>query len=88
MEVLQDVIFRIAPTAPLDAQDMTHGVRGAKLLEGVRGEPRADFEAIEEVLERVSQLAAIFPRSRELDINPLLVYGDQVVAVDGRAMVG
>ena len=66
---------------------MTRGVRGVKLLEGVRGAPRADFVAIEDVLLRVSRLVCDFPDIAELDINPLLVYGDRVVAVDGRAMV-
>jgi acyl-CoA synthetase (NDP forming) len=43
------------------------------LLEGVRGEPPADIEAITECLKRLSQLAVEQPLIEELDINPLMV---------------
>ncbi|MGE0352977.1 MAG: acetate--CoA ligase family protein [Gemmatimonadales bacterium] len=87
VEVLQDVQFRIAPIARLDARDMVRGIRGVKLLDGVRGDPPADFHALDEVLLRISQLSMDFPQIAELDINPLLAYGNGVTAVDGRVLV-
>jgi acetyltransferase len=87
VEVLHDVGFRLAPFGRLDARDLIRGIRGVKLLEGVRGAPPVDFTALEEVLLRVSQLAVDFPAIRELDVNPLLATNQGVIAVDGRVML-
>jgi acetyltransferase len=69
---------------------MVHGIRGVKLLEGVRGEPGADFEVLIEVLLRLAQLAVRHPRIRELDVNPFLAAADRdrAKAVDARIRVG
>ncbi len=86
VEVLRDVTFRIAPFGRLDAHDMLRGIRGVKLLDGVRGAPPVDFRALEDVLLRISQLALDFPELAELDVNPLLATDQGVVAVDGRVV--
>src|SRR5215208_5132819 len=88
VEVLRDVLFRVAPITALDAEDMVRGVRGVRLLEGVRGAARADFASLERALLSLSRLAADFPEIAELDINPLLAFPDGAVAVDARVMVG
>jgi acyl-CoA synthetase (NDP forming) len=87
VEVLSDVVFRVQPVTDLDAREMVHGIRGVRLLEGVRGEPPSDIEAIVEAVQRVSQLVGDFPEIRELDINPFLVFGEGAVAVDARIRV-
>ena len=88
VEVLRDVVFRVAPITALDAEEMVRGVRGVRLLEGVRGAARADFPALEHALLSLSRLAADFPEISELDINPLLAFPDGAVAVDGRVLMG
>jgi acetate---CoA ligase (ADP-forming) len=85
VEVLADVSFRIAPLDRLDARDMIRGIRGVKLLEGVRGAAPVDLTALEDVVLRVAQLALDLPEIAELDVNPLLATETGVVAVDGRA---
>jgi acyl-CoA synthetase (NDP forming) len=87
VEVLRDVIFRVAPINRRDAADMISGLRGAKLLDALRGSPPADRRAIEEVLLRLSLLAEHFPEIAELDVNPLLAFPDRAVAVDGRVLL-
>jgi len=87
VEVLRDVIFRVAPINRRDAADMIAGLRGAKLLDALRGSPPADRRAIEEVLLRLSLLAEHFPEIAELDVNPLLAFPDRAVAVDGRVLL-
>jgi acetyl coenzyme A synthetase (ADP forming)-like protein len=87
VEVLRDVTFRMAPLTRLDARDMIRGIRGVKLLDGVRGAPPVDFAAVEDALLRVSQLAMDVPEIAELDVNPLLAFGDGVVAVDARVVL-
>jgi len=60
-------------------------VKGARLLQGFRGRPAADLEALEDTLVRVSYLAThIEGHLAELDINPLMVLpsGQGVKAVD------
>lgn len=88
VEVLRDVIFRVAPINRRDAADMIAGLRGAKLLDALRGAPPADRRAIEDVLLRLSLLAEDFPEIAELDVNPLLAFPDRAVAVDGRVLLG
>jgi acetate---CoA ligase (ADP-forming) len=87
VEVLGDVMFRLAPINRQDARDMIRGIRGIRLLQGVRGAGPADFVALEDVLLRVSRLAEDFPGIAELDLNPLLAFGDQAVAVDARVLL-
>jgi acetyltransferase len=76
VEALKDVTFRVAPIRELSAYGMVRGIRAIKLLEGVRGEPRADFLAVEDCLKRLSQLACDHPEIDEIDINPLMVYAE------------
>jgi len=87
VEAVQDVLFRIAPLSQNDARDMVRGLRGFKILTGIRGQAPAHLAALEEVLLRVSQLAVDNKEIRELDINPLLAFADGVTAVDGRVMI-
>ena len=76
VEALKDVTFRVAPIRELSAHDMLRNIRAFKLLEGVRGEPPADLEAIADCLKRLSQLSCDHPEIDEIDINPLMVYGE------------
>jgi acetyl coenzyme A synthetase (ADP forming)-like protein len=87
VEVLGDVVFRLAPIQRLDAQDMIRGIRSNKLLMGVRGAPPADQAALEEVLLRLSRLTLDFPEIAELDLNPLLAFADGALAVDARVVL-
>jgi len=89
VEALRDVTFRVQPVTDVDAREMTRSIRGAKLLEGVRGEPGVDFDRLIEVLQRVSQLVGDHPGIQELDVNPFLAYpeGDRCVAVDARVVI-
>src|SRR5215831_1025821 len=58
-----------------------------QLLQGCRGKPAANTEAVAEVLVRLGQLAADHPEIRELDINPLLADSAGVVALDARLRI-
>lgn len=87
VEVLGDVVFRLAPINRLEASDMLKSIRGVRLLQGVRGAPPADLRALEDILIRAGRLAADFPAIAELDLNPVLAFGDGAVAVDARVML-
>ncbi len=87
VEVLRDVVLRLSPLRDIDAQEMIRQVKSYRLLEGVRGEPARDLEALAAVLLRVSQLGQRHPRITEMDINPLLALERGVLAVDARIQV-
>ena len=87
VEALGDVVFRIAPLGPLDVHDMLKGIRGAAILQGVRGAPPVDFAALGEVVQRVAQLAIDHEEIAELDINPLLALPQGAQAVDARILL-
>jgi acyl-CoA synthetase (NDP forming) len=73
-EVLKDVSYRVAPFDLETAREMIAELRGAALLDGYRGRPPADKEALAGALVAVSQMAAaLSPRLKELDINPVFV---------------
>ena len=89
VEVLKDVTFRVAPFTRLDAEAMLDEIRSKALLEGVRGKPPVDKEAIIDTLLRMGQLVQEFPEIAEFDINPLIVYPrDQgAIAIDMRLVL-
>lgn len=83
VEVLKDVVFRRAPFGVEEAHDMLNELRATAILDGVRGKPGVDRNAIAAMLSRLSQWAAgMEPVLAELDLNPVLVGTDGPVAVD------
>ncbi len=89
VEVLKDVSFRLAPVSEEDVMDMLRELKSYWLLQGARGEPPADIDAVIESMLRVSQLVTDFPEINELDINPLRVLedGKGCLAADARIVL-
>jgi len=89
VETLKDVTFRVAPFSKEEAEDMLKEIRAHALLNGVRGRPEADKDAIVDTLLRIGQLVIDFPEIVELDINPLMVYerGQGAIAIDMRLIL-
>ncbi len=84
VEILEDVVFKIAPVTDVEAREMLSSIKTAPLLKGVRGEKRVDQEGIVELIQRVSQLVTDLPAIQEMDLNPVIAYEDQVFVVDAR----
>jgi acetyltransferase len=85
VEVYNDVALRRCPITRPEAHSMIAEVKGARLLQGFRGRPVADLEALADTLVRVSHLAIhLEGHLAELDINPLMVLpsGQGVKAAD------
>ncbi|HEU4452930.1 MAG TPA: acetate--CoA ligase family protein, partial [Longimicrobium sp.] len=87
VEALGDVVFRVQPVTDVDAREMVGAIRGARLLQGVRGEPASDLEAVREIIQRISQLVGDHDAIREMDVNPWLAFPQGGVAVDGRISI-
>lgn len=85
VEILKDVIFRLAPISESEARNMIESIKTIGLLKGARGENPSDISSIIDCLLRLSQLVVDFPEIEEFDINPLLVLeegkGSRVVDV-------
>lgn len=90
VEVLQDVVFRIAPISDREAEEMIREIKGLSILEGIRGEKPVDFHVLKTTLLRLSQLAVDFPEIKELDINPFMAFPESAscTGVDSRICVG
>jgi acetyltransferase len=87
VEVFRDSSLELPPLNALLARRLMGRTRVWQLLQGYRGKPPADIDAIVEVLSRVSQLATDHPEIRELDINPLLADPAGAIALDVRLQI-
>jgi succinyl-CoA synthetase beta subunit len=82
-EALKDTAVRVLPVGQSEVVQMLGELRGAALLHGARGQDSVDLNAVSAVIERVSRLAlALGPHLLALEINPLLVTGSHVEALD------
>jgi acetate---CoA ligase (ADP-forming) subunit beta len=84
VEIFNDVSIRIAPLCPEDAAEMVRELKGYKLLQGYRGQPKVDTVTLEDWLLKVSALSLKNSRIKELDINPVFAYAQGALAVDAR----
>ena len=87
VEVLKDVVFKIAPVTAIEAGEMMANIKAAKLLDGVRGEKGIDKEKVSDIIQRVSRLVSDFPVIAEMDMNPIMAFADKVFVVDGRIKI-
>ena len=91
VEVLDDVVLSPIPVDAAEARRMLHGLRGRRLLEGVRGASPADTDALVALLVAVSGFAAAAGDALEaLDLNPVIVHprGQGVSVADAGIVTG
>jgi acyl-CoA synthetase (NDP forming) len=81
-ELLKDVSFRVCPITQDDAHEMILEIKGHALLAGYRGAVPVDQDALAGLISRVSELAMVNDQISEIDINPLIVRGSDIKAVD------
>jgi acyl-CoA synthetase (NDP forming) len=85
VEVLRDVAFAPVPIGPDEALALLGELKGAALLDGVRGAPPADRTALAELMARLSRFAADHADLiEEIDLNPVIVraQGQGLTVVD------
>ncbi len=87
VEVLRDVSSGLAPLSYEEATSMIHSLRAYKILKGTRGKPGINQRKFAEIIVRLSTLLRFATEIKEMDINPLLADGDDVIAVDARILV-
>jgi len=84
-DLLRDRQFAVPPLEPGAADAMVASLRAAPLLDGYRGAPKADRQALVAVLEMVARIAEEVPELVELDLNPVVVSPAGALAVDCKA---
>ena len=86
-ELFNDNRLEFPPLNEQLAMQMLKSLKIYPLLIGYRGSRRKHVEKLVEVLIRLSYLAADYPEIEELDINPLIVTPEHVIALDATIIV-
>jgi acetyltransferase len=86
-ELLKDRVLGLPPLNERLARRMLESLASYPLLVGYRGRPVVDIDRLIEIIIRFSYLIADFPEVRELDINPLVVSPDGMIALDARVII-
>ena len=88
-EALGDVRVVSALLEPAAIANEIRKLKGARLLTGFRGTPAIDLGAVAEIVSRLGQLARAHPEVAEIDVNPVVAYGEQegAIAVDALIVV-
>jgi acetyltransferase len=87
VEVFHDRSLAIPPLNTTLARRMMEQTQIYKALHGVRGRKPVDLARLERLLVRFSQLVMEQPLIKEIDINPLLVSSDDIIALDARIIL-
>ena len=86
-ELFGDRALGFPPLNERLARRMLESLKVWPLLQGYRNHPPANVDRLVEILIRLSYLVADYPEIKELDVNPLLVYPDDVIALDARVLL-
>jgi acetyl-CoA synthetase (ADP-forming) len=87
-ELLEDVVFRIAPLTPGDAREMIREIQYNKIIEAFRGEPAVDRDTLTQILIALGEIGLQYENVREIDINPLKIRSDgRPVSVDALVLL-
>ena len=81
-EIVEDIVFRVAPLTRTDAMEMLTEIKGKKILESFRGNPPIDRDEMTDILLALSQIGKEQPAIREIDVNPIKLVNGKPVAVD------
>jgi acyl-CoA synthetase (NDP forming) len=90
IEVFADVANTLCPAHSADIMKRLKRLKSYAVLKGLRGQECGDIEAFVDLVVRVSHVLSEFPQIKELDINPVRVFGegDGVIALDARMRIG
>lgn len=81
-EIHRDTTIRQAPLANVDVQEMFSEIRSAKLLGEYRGMPPVKLDALIQILQTIGNIALLHPEITEIDLNPIIIRGDEPVVAD------
>lgn len=88
VEVLKDFSLKLAPINLEEAHTMIQNLKAYPMLKGFRGQRGINLEQFALLITKVSDLVQVIPDITEIDINPLIAFDDQILAVDARIKIG
>ena len=86
-DVLDDVAIRLAPVPHDEAWAMLGELRGSRILDGVRGRPAVDRDAVARMVVALGALGVAHPDILEIDLNPVIASPHGATAVDALVVV-
>ncbi len=87
VEVVKDVSFRVLPISSKAPYKMMKEIKSYPILNGVRGRPPVDQEAIAQLLLKVSEIIEAYPQIQEMDLNPVIAHESGLTIVDVRIIL-
>ena len=87
VEVLKDVTSGLAPLSFDEALSMIRTLKAYPMIKGFRGKPGVNRVKFAEIIVRLSSMLRFATEIKEMDINPLMGKGDQIIAVDARITI-
>lgn len=85
VELLKDTVLYPAPINKIEAEMILKSLKTYRLLTGYRGSKPCDLDALEDLMVKISEYAALHKDTlKEMDLNPVFVYpkGQGVCVVD------
>ena len=87
VEVVRDVSFRVLPLSRAAATRMIDEIKSAPILNGFRGSPALDKQALSELLLTVSEIIESYPEIEEMDLNPVILHDRGIHIADARILL-
>lgn len=84
VELFKDVAIRLAPVTRVEALEMIHRLKAARLFEGFRGKEPLDANSLSDIIVKLSQIIASIDEITDIECNPVMVYPKGCMAVDAR----
>ena len=88
IEAFKDVSSCMVPVSNAEAENMIINLKSYSILKGMRGEKGINTNRFGYYIQRISDLLLLAPEIEELDINPLLAFDNEIIAVDARIRIG
>ncbi len=87
IEVLKDFQSILAPANQTEIRQKLEQLKMYPLLKGVRGQKGIDIAAFIDLIQKVSDLVMAYPEITEMDLNPVLATGKELIVVDNRIKI-
>jgi acyl-CoA synthetase (NDP forming) len=89
VEIFKDVSYRVCPITKEEANKMIRSIKAFPLLDGYRGQPKADINTLVDTITKCCKLLEENPEISELDLNPVIMFedGKGLMVVDARIIL-
>jgi len=87
VEILKDVVFRVAPLNKKEAKNMITQIKGFEILKEFRGQEKVNLEKLTEIIIKVSKLSLLEKDLKEIDLNPIMANEKGAYVIDARFLL-